>query len=40
MLSINDTAKSSGGAGTVTFDEFGTAVVPSVPSGAIALPTS
>jgi hypothetical protein len=40
MLSMNDTARSSGGASTVTFDEFGTAVVPSVPTGAISLPTS
>ena len=40
MLSVKNTAGSSGGASSGTFDEFGTAVIPSVPAGAISLPGS
>ena len=36
-LKIDDTAKSSGGAGTVTFDHYGNATIPAVPTGAIDL---
>jgi hypothetical protein len=37
ILKIVDTGKSSGGAGTVTFDHYGNADVPAVPTGAVDL---
>ncbi len=36
-VKIVNTAKSSGGAGTVTFDHYGSAAIPAIPTGAVDL---
>jgi hypothetical protein len=39
ILKITNTGKSSGGAGTITFDHYGNAAIPAVPTGAVDLPS-
>jgi len=37
VVKIDNTAKASGGAGTLTFDHYGNAAIPAIPNGAVDL---